>query len=443
MRPSFKVPSGDLAWWAVPAVLASLYLIISNVLQGTVFVGGGIRPAMIFLTALLIFGVAMWFEQWWARWLGMGLFVALCTVSILRLVSAGFTWRDTLFLVAFVLCIGALWKLDMGDERAAGSEDEDEESEEDEDDDAFLSLVLLFREPVYLEASILSRLASDAWDTEILAAADPEELKDDDTGQIPSSSFLAGEPPHFFCFHPPALFAIHAVDECYFEDVQEVAESIPELRTRQAVLEHGAWVSVDLLQWLDDDVPIEAQERQAYRLIARLLAELADDNCLAVIDPGHSRIFAYDPETEAKLSSEDPLAELRQPYYAPILTIDHDDEQMQEAVEQARASWPQFVRAFEERGDDHPPFLVKSPFTDGANTEFMWLEVQSIENGVIYGKLGNEPVNVRNVHEGQTVRTPVDELNDWMCVVEGEPQGGFTLDVINRSVKDRSGEREG
>jgi uncharacterized protein YegJ (DUF2314 family) len=249
----------------------------------------------------------------------------------------------------------------------------------------------------------------------------------------PARSMVGGVMPHFFCFHPPGFFTVHCFDEPYFDNSEEVAESLPELRAQQAVAQHQAWLSVDLIQWMDEGEDAE----EAYRLIGRLLAELADENCLAVIDPVEGRIFVYDPETERKLRSENPLLELQEMYYAPIATIDGESEEMKAAVAEAHRRWPEFVAAFEGRDDeDDAPFLVKAPFSHHDFTEFMWVKVTGIENNVIYGRLGNEPANIPRLHEGDRVRVKEAEVNDWMYVSQGKHVGGFTLKVLGRRFED-------
>jgi uncharacterized protein YegJ (DUF2314 family) len=156
-----------------------------------------------------------------------------------------------------------------------------------------------------------------------------------------------------------------------------------------------------------------------------------------VIDPVEGRVYVYDPDTERKLRSDSPLEELQELFYAPIATINGDDAEMQAAVEEARRRWPEFVAAFEDRPEsDETPFLVKAPFYHEEAAEYMWVKVTGIENRVIYGRLGNAPANIPHLHEGTCVRVKEEDVNDWMCIVQGKPRGGFTLKVLGRSFED-------
>jgi uncharacterized protein YegJ (DUF2314 family) len=201
-----------------------------------------------------------------------------------------------------------------------------------------------------------------------------------------------------------------------------------ELRTRTAVAAHAAWTAVNLV-WLDSDrVDLE---REAYRMIGQLLAEFADEiQCLAVYDPASGAIHPFDPETEQKLRSDDPLSALREWYYVPIVSV--EDGALDTAFAEAQARWPEFVAAFEARDQtDEQPFIIKDPFGEGDNVEFMWVEVTAFEGDLIFGILKNSPHAVAGLVEGDRVRVNVDDVNDWLCVISGEGVGGFTMKALN------------
>jgi uncharacterized protein YegJ (DUF2314 family) len=409
--------------WAVIVLLMSLLLTCYLGLRGVAFRDGYVNGWMIVAAAGFVLALGLWARRPWARPLGLVLLMVAFGLTAAHSVSAGFAWWQP---IGFAALVGGFWLVlrwrippDEGQQRP------------------LMSLVLLFREPVYLEPQTLARVASRAWDADIQIAT--EEDGDEPLGTEQARSMLVGQSPHFFCSHWPGLFLIHNVDAPYFDDPDAVAESVREIRVRQAIEQHQAWIAVDVVEWFGSDD--QSGRRQAYRLIAKLLAELADENCLAVVEPGEGRAFLYDPTTEEKLRSDDPLDALRDWYYPPVLAIEADDPQLQAAVSEARRRWPEFVAAFETRhdqhGDDEPPFLVKAPFTDGEHVEYMWVRVTGIENQVIYGVLENTPANVRSVAEGQRVRVRLDNLNDWMCILEGRPAGAFTLQVLaNKSRQD-------
>ena len=83
------------------------------------------------------------------------------------------------------------------------------------------------------------------------------------------------------------------------------------------------------------------------------------------------------------------------------LTDPGDDPRYKTAEAEARRRWPEFVAAFARRAPGDT-FSVKSAFSDGKQTEWMWIRVESIEpdgegGQRIKGTLASEPVYARNV----------------------------------------------
>ena len=79
-------------------------------------------------------------------------------------------------------------------------------------------------------------------------------------------------------------------------------------------------------------------------------------------------------------------------------------------------------------------FAIKAPFTNGKETEYMWLLVSAIGEETVTGTLDNEPIYVRNVRVGETVTVSIDQVNDWLYTDGGELVGGFTNEVLNRQM---------
>jgi uncharacterized protein YegJ (DUF2314 family) len=420
-RPSLTKRTAS--YWAVVVLLASFLLACYLPIRGLAIRDGYVNLWVIVAAGGFVLAVGLWLRRRWSRPLGLTLLAVAMLLVVVGWATAGFAWWRPVVLI--LLAVG-IWQLARWRILPA-----------DEEERPFLSLVLLFREPVYLEPETLAEMASRAWNTRVQVAT--EEDADEPLGEKDTPSLLVGQSPHFFCSHWPGLFMIHNVDDPYFGDSDAVAESVREVRVRQAIEQHRAWVAVDVVKWFEDDE--ETGILLAYRLIARLLAELVDENCLAVVEPDEGSVFLCDPTTEEKLRSENPIEALQDWYYPPVLTVEADDPELQAAIAEARRRWPEFVAAFESRHDgkhsDEPPFLVKAPFTDGENVEYMWVRVTGIENEIVYGVLENTPANVRAVKEGSRVRVRLDNLNDWMCILDGRPAGAFTLQVLAK--KSRQG----
>ena len=388
----------------------------------------------------IVVAVGLGLRAPWVRWPLVG-FVASAVTSVVVTKSLhGWKLWDIVAVPFLGLWLWRTWVTNVYADDAPAKED-DSEDESSEERRPLTSLVLLQKELPHLEPVVLARLASQAWGVPVSGSD-----LDEDEGDAPEEdstekgAYVIGQAPVFICSHPSGMFLLNVFDRPYWEEdmLPKVAAELRELRARLAVEQHAAWLSLDLMAGLDPEDP--EQLKEAYQIIGRFLATIADDNTLAVVDPQRGQLFVYDPETEAKLQSDDPLAALRQEFYAPIVTVKDDDPEMVEAVQEARARWGEFVAAFDARHagpEECPPFAIKAPFSDGENTEFMWVEVTGIEQGVVYGILKNEPAQLPDLHEGSRVTVPESDVNDWLCVQGSEPLGAFTMKVLAKRMKEK------
>ena len=410
--------------WTLTSIGFGLCCLAFAALGGNWVIGYAPHPLPVIALLALVFGAAQLLGQRWARWVGLAWVVSVELMALFVAFVLGWDWVMLLAVAAIGLGIFAFVRNAFRPDYL-----------QDDDDRPFLSLVLLFRERPYLDADIAARLASQAWDMDVRAyrGEEDDEEADNDNYSEDGAASIIGDPPLMIGMHPDATMMIHAFDTPYFEDAEVVAQEVTELRIRNAILEHQGWVAVDILHWHGEG---EGQS-EAYRLIARFLAELADDNVLAVIDTDAEIVIAYDRELEEKLRSHDPRTQLRKPHYVPIVTIEGDDPELVAAVEEAQQRWPEFVAAFEQRhttGDEN--FSVKAPFGEEGAEEFMWVAVTGMENDIIYGELGNEPAT-GNLKIGDRVNLPVAHVNDWIYLHNDELIGGFSVKVLAA----RSGQR--
>jgi uncharacterized protein YegJ (DUF2314 family) len=286
-------------------------------------------------------------------------------------------------------------------------------------DHPLLSFVALLKEHRHVEPIMIATAARKAWGADLSSGDEGEEEGSD--------GFVVGTPISSVIKFRERMILVNYFPTPYMKDPQAAANSIPDLRLRGLVGEHTAWLSCDALGEENHEDPTVI--RDWYRVLGPLLAELVDDNCLAIFLPLTDHLFPNMPETLETLRAPDPLAALQEETPVPVLQISGDDPRMVAAVEECRRRWPEFVAAFEARSGEN--FLVKAPFTHGENTEFIWLSVTALENDVIYGTLANEPVRLGPLKLGSRVRTTVADLNDWAYIdPAGEPHGMFTVKVI-------------
>lgn len=275
-----------------------------------------------------------------------------------------------------------------------------------------VSLVLLLREERYLDAAILRRLAERALEVEFDDSEDPENfvvmVRDDVNYMIRAR----GE-----------MFLVNNYPRPYVDDVKQAGDEIQELRLRQAILEHRAWLSVDRFG------SPSLSDAEAFHWIGRLVAELLDEDCSAIFCPTNHRGCVREAEHEEILRGPDPLQIFRTSHRPPVIGVADNDPEMMRAVREARERWPEFTAAFERR-EPGDVFSVKAPIGLGEAIEYMWLSVGALENGIVYGRLDNDPVCAGKLKAGDRVRVSVDDINDWLYVAGDQQYGGFTVAIL-------------
>jgi uncharacterized protein YegJ (DUF2314 family) len=193
------------------------------------------------------------------------------------------------------------------------------------------------------------------------------------------------------------------------------------------ILQHQAWLSVDLL---DNTSP--AVMEQAYQFIGKAISALADDATLALLCPQQSYFNLWSEALEEKLCGPDPLNVFKEEVKAPIIGV-KGDSGVEEATAEARRRWPEFAEAFQRRDKEGAPFIVKAPFTTGSETEHMWLEVFALEPEYVHGHLANDPFYHPTLKKGSQVEVPVNEISDWVFAENNEAVGNFTGRIVNQA----------
>lgn len=121
-----------------------------------------------------------------------------------------------------------------------------------------------------------------------------------------------------------------------------------------------------------------------------------------------------------------------------VYGIDQENELMNRAFEQARSTFKYFWRELYWENRRIIPALdfamVKVPFfqdsEDGEICEHMWINDIYFDGLHIFGTLVNEPNDLTNVEQGESVCVPVDDISDWMFLCNGIPYGGFTVQAV-------------
>jgi uncharacterized protein YegJ (DUF2314 family) len=99
-----------------------------------------------------------------------------------------------------------------------------------------------------------------------------------------------------------------------------------------------------------------------------------------------------------------------------------------DAHSQAKLGFPKFEAAFKEHLGDG--FKGRTLIKDGAQSEHLWFNVESIDGQKITGRLANKPLELTNIKKGAPVSIELNQLEDWYYVDQDDREvGGFTQAV--------------
>ena len=396
-----KMPLIDwLMWFGLGGYLAYVGLKIGHV------------PLLLLAGALLTAGYAQLTEKSWAWTAGLCAYAGAGILAVLQLVLHGFS---TLRLVMTVTLAWCVWD-HLRNRKNAAADAPWENDAGDEENDPRPSLVLWLSEPRHLDDSLLAAIATRA-------------LGEPFTGDEEHPHFVVGKGVNYILRFHDTWFLVHNWSRNYFENPEEVAEGVNELRRHEAVRNHRAWLSVDFLR-ADGDVDPAA----TLQSIARLIAEIASDgeDVVALYYPPERLVVPWLPELSARLRSDEPLSAFSDTPLAAVVRVSGDSEQLRQGVAEARRRWPEFAEIFS-RATDKERFSIKAPITEAGNTEFIWITVKAIADGQVHGLLANEPVRLGKLRLGDFVSVAEADINDWVCPDPEDPDrplGLFTLNAL-------------
>lgn len=273
-----------------------------------------------------------------------------------------------------------------------------------------ISLVLLLSEPRSLDTTAVAQALSLGWGTKV-----PE-------------STISASPPSFVVKSATGSYAINIVDKPYFNDSSKLADEVKDPALAGAIRAHRAWLSVD---WLGNEDT--ADLRVVYQHISQVIVQLVGKDTLAVYCPDTDQFHINDATLIEHLNSPDPLQSLipagvaGTTAAADTFSISDDDPRLLAAQTEARKNWPEFMQAYQARGKDQY-FAVKGRILEGDNGEYVWLQVTSIDDKLIHGKLDSDPETLKKVKRGADLHIPVAEVDDWLYSTgKSESHGGYTL----------------
>lgn len=118
--------------------------------------------------------------------------------------------------------------------------------------------------------------------------------------------------------------------------------------------------------------------------------------------------------------------------------VSADNEAMNAAIQEAVRNYPLFERAMQQPDSSLSEFSVKMKFTyDGGNKEHMWVSELHMIGGQLFGVLNSDPLHVKGLELGDTLRVTRDDISDWMYVKNGKLQGGYTIKALYNNMNEK------
>jgi uncharacterized protein YegJ (DUF2314 family) len=105
------------------------------------------------------------------------------------------------------------------------------------------------------------------------------------------------------------------------------------------------------------------------------------------------------------------------------------------AVQHAKKTLPEFIQRYKNPKKGDLGFGVQTQFNTPQGPEHIWLHVQSYNDGAFTGRLAEEPNAIPGKHKGDTVTVKKDDVTDWIYQSNGQKEGGFTIDAIQKEGK--------
>ena len=116
------------------------------------------------------------------------------------------------------------------------------------------------------------------------------------------------------------------------------------------------------------------------------------------------------------------------------LVQEYDEAEMEKAIQQARATFDEFLERFHDPQPGDEGFAVKVRIEDANGVEHFWLLDLQLKTEPYSGTIDNDPGIVKSVKAGQKYTFSRADVSDWMYMSNKTMQGNRTLRVTLKSM---------
>jgi len=122
-----------------------------------------------------------------------------------------------------------------------------------------------------------------------------------------------------------------------------------------------------------------------------------------------------------------------------VYDVPSEDGAMAWGIEKANLTLGYFQQSLARPRPDQQYFSVKAEIHDGPNVEHIWLTEPHFDaDGNMFGTVGNEPIDVRNVRLGEKIGVAPGKISDWMILENGRLIGGYTIRAVRDGLQGKA-----
>ncbi|MDQ0591769.1 uncharacterized protein YegJ (DUF2314 family) [Chryseobacterium ginsenosidimutans] len=118
-----------------------------------------------------------------------------------------------------------------------------------------------------------------------------------------------------------------------------------------------------------------------------------------------------------------------------VLYVENADNEMNSAIAKAKETFPEFEKAFQENNPNFENFTIKQKFeTSDGGGEHIWIGDLKFKDGQYSGVVQNEPVDVKQIKLGDSIKVSLADISDWMYIDKKVVKGGYTVKVLRKQM---------
>ena len=118
-----------------------------------------------------------------------------------------------------------------------------------------------------------------------------------------------------------------------------------------------------------------------------------------------------------------------------VVFFDGSDNDMNNAVDLAKKTFPEFEKAILSDNVDYSNFTLKQRFeTENGDGEHLWIREIEYEDGRYFGIVDNVPVSLKQVQVEDTIEVSKKDISDWMYYDKNIVKGAYTVKVLRKQM---------